>query len=71
MLIDNKKAQETFYEHTAYTIPLKEPSIPPAAAKWAPEGENVKEAIPENEQYYRENNAEITKAFNDFLITGG
>lgn len=71
MLIENREAQEEFYEHTAYTIPLKDPAISDAAAQWAPEGENVQDSIAEDEQYYAENNEEISKAFEDFLVTEG
>lgn len=71
MIIDNTEAQERFYETTAYTVPLKNPSIPKSVQKWAPEGQNVAESITEDGQYYFENSEEIAKEFEDFLITSG
>jgi putative spermidine/putrescine transport system substrate-binding protein len=71
MIIDNTEAQEKFYETTAYTVPLKNPSIPKSVQKWAPEGQNVAESITEDGQYYFEHSEEIAKEFEDFLITSG
>ena len=71
MIINNTKAQEKFYETTAYTVPLKEPAIPKSVEKWAPEGANVAESITEDGKYYYEHSEEISKEFEDFLITSG
>lgn len=71
VILGDQEAQAEFAEHTAYTSPLKVPApLPPDVAKWAPQGENVKTTIVEDDTYYGEHSAEITKAFNDWLVTG-
>ncbi|MBS1881323.1 MAG: extracellular solute-binding protein [Actinobacteria bacterium] len=71
LILDDPAATETFAEHTAYLSPLKKPApLPPDVAEWAPQGENVANTIVENDNYYAEHNAELTKAFNEWLVTG-
>jgi putative spermidine/putrescine transport system substrate-binding protein len=70
-IITDRKAQAQFYPKIAYTIPLKKPNIPAAAAKWVPEGKNIAQGIKEDDAgYYLKNNAAITKAWNNWLVTG-
>lgn len=71
VILGDAKAQEEFASHTAYTSPLKNPPpLPPEIAKWAPQGDNVKTTIAEDDNYYYDHNAEITKAFDEWLVTG-
>lgn len=69
-VINDKDAQAQFYRKVAYTIPTKELNIPPDVVKWAPEGDNVKDAITEDDQYYLQNTTDITKRWNNWLTTG-
>lgn len=68
--INNQEAEGELLKHVAYTIPLKEPVLPPEVEKYAPEGANAEVAIEEDDQYYFENSAEIVKRFNNWLVTG-
>ena len=71
LMLSDRDAQVEFISRTAYTSPLKDPAtLPPDVAKWAPQGENLATTIAEDSIYYAENNAEITKAFNDWLVAG-
>jgi putative spermidine/putrescine transport system substrate-binding protein len=70
-IIEDETAQLEFLEQTAYTVPLKQPpALPESVAKWAPQGDNLATAIPEDSEYYAANNADITKRFNNWLVTG-
>ncbi len=69
-IITNTEAQAKFYNKVAYVIPLKDPNIPADVAQWAPEGDNLKTAVTEDDQYYLENTKEITKRFNNWLVSG-
>lgn len=71
LFIKDSAAQVKFLSGTAYTLPLKSPpALPADVAKWAPQGDNLKTTIAEDSVYYADNNAQITKAFNDWLVTG-
>jgi putative spermidine/putrescine transport system substrate-binding protein len=69
--ITNRAAEAELLKHVAYTVPLKDPVLPAEAKKWAPEGENATVAVEEDDQWYFENSAELTKEFNNWLVTGG
>jgi putative spermidine/putrescine transport system substrate-binding protein len=69
--ITNREAEAELLKHVAYTVPLKNPVLPAEAKKWAPEGENASVAVEEDDDYYFENSADLTKQFNNWLVTGG
>jgi putative spermidine/putrescine transport system substrate-binding protein len=70
LIVRDDAEQAKFASHVAYTEPTIANSIPAAYAKWAPQGANLKNAIMEDDDYYFANNAEVTKKFNDFTVTG-
>jgi putative spermidine/putrescine transport system substrate-binding protein len=70
-MLTDEDAYVEFLSKTAYTTPLQDPpELPEDVARWAPQGENLESAIPEDWEYYAENRDEITKTFNDWLVTG-
>jgi putative spermidine/putrescine transport system substrate-binding protein len=68
--INNQAAESTLLQHVAYTLPLKNASIPGAVSRFAPEGPNLANAIEEDDTYYFKNADAINKRFNDWLVTG-
>lgn len=71
IIVGDTRSQVEFLSHTGYTVPLKKPTpLPASVAKWAPQGANLATAIPEDDDYYAQNSADVTKRFNDWLVTG-
>jgi len=72
LMITDRKSQEEFVKQTAYIMtPLKEQvSIPDDLKPWVLAGDNLKDAILENDDYYTDNIAALLKVFNGWVVTG-
>jgi putative spermidine/putrescine transport system substrate-binding protein len=68
--INDVSAEGKLLESVAYTLPLQQQTFSSAVQKFAPEGPNAANAVEEDDQYYFKNSAQITKRFNDWLVTG-
>jgi putative spermidine/putrescine transport system substrate-binding protein len=72
LMITDRASQEEFVKQTAYLMtPLKEQvAIPDDMKPWVLAGDNVKDAILENDDYYTDNIAALLKVFNSWVVTG-
>jgi putative spermidine/putrescine transport system substrate-binding protein len=72
LMITDRKVQEEFVKQTAYLLtPLKEQvAIPEDLKPWVLAGENRKNAILEDDDYYAENIEALLKQFNSWVVTG-
>jgi putative spermidine/putrescine transport system substrate-binding protein len=72
LMITDRAAQEEFVKQTAYLMtPLKDQvNIPADVKPWVLAGDNRKDAILENDDYYTNNISELLKKFNTWVVTG-
>jgi putative spermidine/putrescine transport system substrate-binding protein len=72
LMITDRDAQEEFVKQTAYLMaPLKQQvPIPDDVKPWVLAGDNFKDAILENDDYYTDNIATLLKVFNTWVVTG-
>lgn len=65
--IKNKQAQEAFLSLFPYPTPIKGLQIPAEVDKWVPLGDNIANAISEDEQWYSQNIGDLNKTFTDWV----
>ena len=72
LMITDRKVQEDFVEQTAYLMTsLKDQvTIPDDMKPWVLAGDNSKDAILENDDYYTDNITALLKVFNTWVVTG-
>jgi hypothetical protein len=71
-MITDRDAQTAFVKQTAYIMsPLKnQVDIPDSLKPWVLAGDNRKNAILENDDYYTDNITALLKTFNGWVLTG-
>jgi len=72
LMITDRDAQTAFVKQTAYIMsPLKnQVDIPDSVKPWVLAGDNRKNAILENDDYYTDNITALLKTFNGWVLTG-